>query len=230
MSEPGCRRCGDCCRQGGPALHGPDLALIRSGALALDDLVTVRRGELAIAPLAAGPKPVHHEFLKMRGRDGSWCCAFYDDKAKGCLRYDRRPMACGLLDCADTGPLLALVGRDLLTRFECLVVDDPLLPLMRSHEQRCPCPDLHTVAQHLQQAEARPRLIAELERALAADLAFREQVQSNLGLTVHRELFAFGRPLFHLLLPLGLQPVPAPTGLRLRYLPADRTSFPRSPH
>lgn len=218
MNEPtiGCRRCGDCCRQGGPALHGPDLGLIRSGALALDDLVTVRRGELAIAPLATGPETVHQEFLKVRGRDGDWCCVFYDDNTSGCLRYDRRPMACGLLDCTDTGPLLALAGRDLLTRFDCLDADDPLLPLMRKHEQRCPCPDLGAVAQRLQQASARPSLIAELERAIAADLAFREQVQSRLGLTVHREVFAFGRPLFHLLLPLGLQPVGTPEGLRLR--------------
>ncbi len=219
MSETttACRRCGDCCRQGGPALHGPDLALIRDGALELEDLVTVRRGELAIAPLADSPETVRNEFLKLRGRDGTWCCAFYDEKASGCLRYDRRPMACGLLDCADTGPLLALAGRDLLTRFNCLVADDPLVPLMREHEQRYPCPDLHAVALHLQQASTRPRLIGELERAVAADLAFREQVQSSLGLTVHRELFAFGRPLFHLLLPLGLQPVGTPEGLRLRY-------------
>ena len=219
MSKSECRRCGDCCRAGGPALHGQDLALIRSGALALEDLVTVRRGELAIAPLAAGPGPVEHEFLKVRGRDGAWCCAFYDEAANGCLRYDRRPMACGLLDCADTGPLLALAGRDLLTRFECLADDDPLLPLMREHEQRCPCPDLQAVARDLHHSATRSRVIAELEQAVAVDLAFRGQVQSALHLTLQRELFAFGRPLFHLLLPLGLQIVDTPEGIRIRPLP-----------
>ena len=119
-----CRRCGACCRQGGPALHGPDLELIRSGRLQFDDLITVRRGELAFQPLGTCPEPVHHEFLKLTGQGGTWCCAFYDDTTKGCRRYLDRPMACGILDCIDTGPLLDLAGQDLLTRFDCLSTND----------------------------------------------------------------------------------------------------------
>ena len=54
LEEPlyDCLGCGACCRQGGPALHGEDLALVRSRQLRLDDLITVRQGELAFQPLA----------------------------------------------------------------------------------------------------------------------------------------------------------------------------------
>ncbi len=215
-NTPACRRCGTCCRQGGPALHGPDLELIRSGVLALDDLVTVRRGELAVPPMATGPERVKHEFLKLRGRDGSWCCIFYDDVGKGgCRRYHHRPLACRQLDCADVAPLLELSGRDLLTRFDCLDAEDPLLPLMREHERSCPCPDLQRVSRELKQAGVSPQRMAELETAVAADLAFRNRLQAAYRLSLGRELFAFGRPIFHLLMPLGLQPVGSPTGLRL---------------
>ena len=210
-----CQRCGTCCRQGGPALHGPDLELIRSGELVLDDLVTVRRGELAVPPMATRPERVEYEFLKLRGRDGSWCCVYYDDENKGCLHYHHRPLACRQLDCTDVAPLLELAGRDLLTRFDCLDPGDPLLSLMREHEQSCPCPDLQHVSRELEQAKPNPRLMAELEAAVVADLAFRDRLQTIHRLSLGRELFAFGRPLFHLLLPLGLQPVGNLTSLRL---------------
>ena len=217
MSDAGnCKRCGTCCRQGGPALHGPDLELLSSGHLRPDDLITVRRGELAFQPLAASPEPVAHEFLKLTGRNGSWQCVFYDEATKGCGRYEHRPMACALLDCTNTGPLLDIAGQDLLTRFDCIADDDPLLPLMREHEDLCPCPDLHAVRQEIEQGAFTAPRLAELEAAAARDLAFRSRTAAGFGLSVGQELFAFGRPLLQLLLPLGIAAVNTPAGLRLR--------------
>lgn len=213
-----CKRCGTCCRQGGPALHGPDLELLRSGALHLDDLITVRRGELAFQPLAKRPEPVTHEFLKLKGQNGSWCCAFFDETSKGCLRYAHRPTACGLLDCTDTGPLLAIAGQDLLTRFDCLAADDPLLPLIKEHEHTCPCPDLATIGLDRSQTDT-AALLANLEAAVTRDLAFRTRVTAAHDLTLGQELFAFGRPLFQLLLPLGIQAFNSPAGVRLKLAP-----------
>ena len=210
-----CRRCGTCCRQGGPALHGPDLALLRSGALSPDILITVRKGELAHPPLGNDPEPVASEFLKLAGQGGTWCCVFYDNLAKGCRRYDCRPMACGLLDCQEPGPLLALAGQDLLTRFDCLDADDPLLPLMREHELSCPCPDLATIKHHLQEPARADTLLAGLEAAVARDLQFREQVASAHRLSLGMELFAFGRPLFQVLSALGIRMRNTPSGLQL---------------
>ncbi|MCL2457847.1 MAG: YkgJ family cysteine cluster protein [Desulfobulbus sp.] len=210
-----CRRCGTCCQQGGPALHGPDLALIRAGWLSPDNLITIRRGELAIQPLAAGPELVVREFLKLAGQGGSWCCMWYDEAARGCSRYEHRPLACGLLDCTDTGPLLAVAGQDLLTRFDCLAPDDPLMPLVREHEYHCPCPDLDAVGRDLQDPLTARERLAKLETAVTRDLRFREQAASRLRLSLGLELFAFGRPLFQLLLSLGIQARNAPAGIRL---------------
>lgn len=217
MSDAGnCKRCGTCCRQGGPALHGPDIELLRSGRLRPEDLITVRRGELAFQPLAASPEPVAHEFLKLTGRDGSWQCAFYDEKTKGCGRYEHRPMACSLLDCTNTGPLLDIAGQDLLTRFDCIDDDDHLLPLVREHEELCPCPDLNSIRRELEQNACLPSQLSALEAAVARDLAFRARTAAVFRLSVGQELFAFGRPLYQLLLPLGITAVNTPEGIRLR--------------
>lgn len=219
MSEGACRRCGQCCQQGGPALHGPDRALLQAGHLRLDELITVRQGELVLRPLGQGPEPVAGEFLKLKGRNGSWCCAFYDEAARGCSRYAHRPMACGLLDCTDTAPILAIAGRDLLTRFDCMPADDPLLPLVREHEQRSPCPDLPTLREQLSQGALPPGPLAELEEAVVHDLSFRGRIAAEFDLAVELELFYFGRPLFHLLAPLGLQAINSPSGIRLIHAP-----------
>jgi hypothetical protein len=210
-----CRRCGACCQQGGPALHGPDLALIRAGLLHLDHLTTVRRGELAVQPMSTRPEPIAQEFLKLAGQGPSWCCIFFDEATKKCHRYSYRPMACGLLDCTDTGPLLDIVGQDLLTRFDCLEANDPLVFLMREHEYDCPCPDLDAVRRDLQHPETAPARLAALETVAARDLRFRQQAVSRWRLSVSRELFAFGRPLFQLLHPLGIKADIGPAGIRL---------------
>ena len=42
-----CKRCGTCCREGGPALHRVDHDLVASGKIPLKDLYTIRKEELA---------------------------------------------------------------------------------------------------------------------------------------------------------------------------------------
>ncbi len=215
MSEVACRRCGQCCQQGGPALHGPDRELLQSGHLRLDELITVRQGELALQPLGKAPEPVAGEFLKLKGKNGSWCCAFYDEAAVGCSRYGHRPMACGLLDCTDTAPILAIAGQDLLTRFDCIASDDAMLPHVREYETLCPCPDLQTLCNQLAQGELPSDQLAELQAAVIHDLNFRGRIAVEFDLTVDFELFYFGRPLFQLLAPLGLQAINTPSGIHL---------------
>ncbi|HEB50490.1 MAG TPA: YkgJ family cysteine cluster protein [Desulfobulbus sp.] len=214
-----CRRCGTCCRQGGPALHSGDLGLIRSGALRREHLVTVRRGELALAPLAREPEPVGSEFLKVRGQGGEWCCLFYDHASRGCTIYRRRPVACGLLDCSRPEEILAIAGRDLLTRFDCMAPDDPLLALVREHERQCPCPDLARVGERLQSGRQRRETLHWLTGLVSRDLAIRSRAAARHGLSVELELFCFGRPLFQVLVPLGVVTRESATGLTLQYGP-----------
>ena len=213
----GCRRCGSCCQQGGPALHGGDLVLIRSGQLRLDHLVTVNLGELAFQPLATTATTVAHEFLKLQGKDGTWCCTFYDETNRGCLRYEHRPLACGLLDCTDTGPLLNITGQDLLTRFDCIDQDDPILAVILNHQEHNPGRDIQTVSDDFAHIYAHAELLAGLLEDVNLDLAFRSRTANTFHLSVALELFYFGRPLFQLLLPLGIQPVNTNDGLRLNY-------------
>ncbi len=221
-----CNRCGNCCRQGGPALHTEDRDLLRRGVLACDDLITIRRGELALAPLSGDPVRVEKEFIKIQGQQGRWCCRFFDDVTNQCRIYDHRPLACRVLECTAPGPLLALAGRDLLDRFHCGWPREPgLLALMRQQETLCPCPDLEKLPQQL--VRQREKHLHHLTSLVNLDLRIRHQAVRQFRLTLAQELFALGRPLFQVLRPLGIETRQhAGGGLRL-YLaqPHSRTSL-----
>ena len=212
-----CDRCGGCCRQGGPALHSQDRELVLNGFLRVEDLITVRRGELALQPQTQSPQPVTEEFLKVKGQGNDWCCRFYDHGGAACTIYGHRPVACGLLDCTHPEELLAIAGRDLLSRFDLLTDDDPLLPLIRLHEEQCPCPQLADLRDAL--AADKKGILEQLSRRVELDLAVRGKATREFGLSVDRELFYFGRPLFQLLQQLGITVSESMHGIQLAYRP-----------
>jgi Fe-S-cluster containining protein len=208
-----CRRCGTCCQKGGPALHGQDLALVRSGLLPLAGLITIRQGELAYNPRTDRVEPLFSELVKIRGTGREWCCCYYDTASRGCSIYKNRPMACGVLKCWQPEETLALAGQDLLSRLDILEEDDPFRPLVLEYEQLCPCPDLQDIENKLN--EQADTLLQSLESQVNTDLAFRDGVVKKIDLPLDFELFLFGRPLFQLLQSFGVGFFESPQGLRL---------------
>jgi Fe-S-cluster containining protein len=198
-----CRRCGDCCLAGGPALHTADLPLLNRGAIPREHLITVRRGELADNPAAGRVQATAVELVKIAGSGRDWCCRYYDEEGKGCRIYGHRPQACEVLKCWDTSEILALVEKDVLGRLDIVGPDEPLRGLIVEHEALCPVPDLERIAADLREIDEAER--AALQQLVARDLAFRERTVRQLGLTLGLELFAFGRPIFQLLAPLGIR-------------------------
>ena len=208
-----CKRCGICCQKGGPALHGQDLALVRDGWLPMENLITIRRGELAHNPLSGAIEPVAAELVKIRGTGQEWSCCYYEPSSKGCSIYGGRPLACGVLKCWQPEEILVLVGQDLLSRLDILEEQDPLRPLVVEHEGLCPCPDMGEVQKNL--AEQEDRALSSLEIPVNSDLAFRDRVVKEFNLPLAHELFLFGRPLFQLLQPFGVLVSESRQGLKL---------------
>ncbi len=204
VKKTSCDRCGACCLQGGAALHTQDLQLIQNKKLTYGDLVTVRQGELAFQPMASEAGPVAHEFLKLQGKPGSWSCKFYDDDFLRCSIYQDRPLACRVLECTAPEALLTITGKNLITRFDCIDENDPLLPLIREHDTSCPCPDLSAVSSKLDKNGTDQELLQSLEATVNLDLRYRTLANRKFKLPVASELFYFGRPLFQLLAPLGI--------------------------
>ncbi len=92
-----------------------------------------------------------------------------------------------------------------MNRFDLLSDDAPMLPLIREHEEECPCPDLRQLSKELGRGDGRVNLLEELAVMVNKDITLRKQANRSHGISLGMELFYFGRPLFQLLTPLGVQ-------------------------
>lgn len=213
---PACRRCGTCCEQGGPALHSEDRELLDSGALRRRDLVAVRSGEPTYDPRQGRVVPAGAEFLKLAGAGSSWRCRFYE-KGRGCGIYGQRPLECRLLFCCDTGPLEAVMGRDLLSRRDLLAGDDPVLGWLARQERQVAYPEVILLLAGLSRPESARASLARLTGLVRADLALREAFLRSCPERGEEELFLLGRPLFLAIAPYGCRLVEGVAGPELQH-------------
>jgi Fe-S-cluster containining protein len=188
-----------------------------SGIIGFADLVSIRLGEMVVQLDSGKPETSEVELLKFQGQDGQWCCRFLDPTARTCTIYEHRPQACRLLKCWDPDEVREIAGQKLLGRFDLIAEDDPLLPLVRLHDQQCPLPDMVEIAVQLGKAGQRERILADLKGLVEKDLMFRTIAIDQFQLSVDLELFYFGRPLFQLLMPLGVSALETADGITLRY-------------
>lgn len=199
-----CKRCGTCCQKGGPVLHHENKNILRSGQIRHTHLVTIRKGELARDPVNDLLKPVHREFIKVRGKGDIWACCFYDEKESSCSVYKHRLLECRLLQCWDPSMLLSVIGRDTIIRADIINPDDPILEVIKTHELECPYDKIETSIDNILREKDKSKNLERLTQLVNKDLSLRQYALSELGLNKDFELFIFGQPLFKVLSDRGL--------------------------
>ncbi len=200
MKKIECRRCGTCCVKGGPVLHNDDLPLITNKIILPNQLVVIREGEPAYNPGTDAVEPTVCEMLKIQGKPGSWECLFYDGGQKSCTIHANRPLECHLLQCRDTKALLAVTGKDCLSRQDIVAADDPLSPYLQSLAEECSWHKIHDLL-----ATPDSDAVQEVEKILHTDLLIRQEAVNRFQISLPQELFYFGRPMFQSLHHPGLQ-------------------------
>jgi len=187
-----CRRCGRCCRLGGPALHAPDLPLIRDGRLGPTVLVTLRRGQGVADNVAGGVGPSPDELVKVRPVAGGRACILYRDPP-ACAIHEASPAECRALFCDDPRRLAALYAKDRLRRADILAPGSGLAELCAHHEAET---DLTRLADLCRLAVAGDDAALEQIRAAARfDAAFRDLLPQRLGVDPAALPFYLGVPL-----------------------------------
>lgn len=200
QNQKECQQCGTCCTSGGPALHKEDKHLVVDGDLPLAQLITIRKGELARNPLTNSLKPVEKELVKISGVGRGWNCYYFDSESKRCTIYDTRPQACRVLQCWDTTEIEKLFEKDTLSRLDLLDSSNKIRKCIEEHEKAFPCPDLMTLREFGPQGKE-----AEVEELINQEIIFRTKVVGQFELSLGEELFYFGRPVFHLLVSIGVR-------------------------
>jgi len=229
-NDTACRRCGTCCRKGGPALHTRDLALFDGpNALPLSLIVTLRAGEMALDQLQGRVLGLGTEVLKLRGRTrNSQACALLNPADSSCSLYARRPAECRALSCRDTAPLAAMYDRDRLTRADLLPAGHGLLAVMAEHEALVPVLRIAPLACALR-AGGQEGLDAgeELTRMAVADRAFRTGLSRRAGIGPEYHECFLGREVGALFAAAGLcLRADAQSGLRVQTDPLAQSPCP----
>ena len=197
-----CRRCGTCCRKGGPTLHLEDLRLLDEGILPPSHLFTIRAGEPVHDNIRGGIHPVEEDLVKIRGAGDTWACIYYDEARKGCRIYENRPLECRVLKCWDTAEIEAVYVRDRFSRRLLLNGAKQLWELIEDHQTRCDYAEISTLLNDLRRRD--PQADRLLREKVLYDIHLRVLVVERGLAAMEMTPFLFGRPLVETLKPLGV--------------------------
>ncbi len=209
-----CRRCGECCKRGGPALHTEDIDHFHSGVLGLEHVVTLRRGELANDQPTGAIRPLEGEIVKLRAVSGKRACIFYLPAKRGCVIYEHRPAECRALQCSAPEALNNMYAHNRLSRRDLLPKGHPLLELMDEHEHRCAPAALGELARKILDNDDKAAK-EEIGVMLTYDREVRALVPERAKIAKEALPFLFGRPLTDVLQGFGLTANRTPDGIRL---------------
>lgn len=221
-----CHGCGTCCRQGGPALHGEDMDLVRKGVVHWNDLVTLRCGEAVHNQIEGTVQVLTRERIKIAGtgeQENPWRCHFHTEDQR-CSIYEERPAQCRALFCEDTSGLEALYRQgNLLQRADLLeVAPAGWKALAQAHEEQCSLPQLIEAAFLVGKQAAAAARVLEVVRY---DLAFRDLCRERAGIPEDALPCVLGRPVHRWLEDFGLAVIQGRDGLCLERRGISR--FPR---
>jgi Fe-S-cluster containining protein len=189
-----CIRCGTCCEKGGPTLHSEDRIFLQKGTLKPMHLFTLRAGELAYHPLEERLIELSDDMIKIKGRDGSSACTFYDADQHACGIYESRPLECRALKCWDTGDVEGLFMQDLLSRLDLCPKGSAVADLILAYERSFPPGRIYGLLSEAASPEGAQQTGPEIEQMVSTDDAFRQKVVEALGLGEDELEFFFGRP------------------------------------
>jgi len=199
-----CRRCGTCCKKGGPSLHIEDRPLVERGAIHTRYLYTLRKGELARDNVKGHLAPVAGELIKIKGRATAWTCIFYNENKNACKIYANRPAECRVLKCWDTRVIENMYAENRLTRRHLMSGVKGLWELIEDHEARC---DYLLIGEMVRELEPGCKNAAaeNLLEMIQYDTQIRGLVVKKSGVSEDMTDFLFGRPLLKTIATLGLR-------------------------
>jgi len=196
-----CIRCGECCIQSSPTLQVQDLCLIDEGAIARQNLYTIRKGELVWDNVIEALIITREEMIKIREREDGGCI-YYNDADKACKIYEKRPAQCSAMACWDPARFMKVYQETKLTRKD--AIKNPVIAgLVRAHESKC---SYEAAEGHVKRVEMEgDKAVEAIIQILRFDDRLRPTISQKLDLDLKEMNFIFGRPMTDTIVMFGLK-------------------------
>ena len=200
-TDTSCINCGACCKKGGPALHTKDSYLFEENILSIQDVVTIRAGELVRDDMKNRLVPLPGELVKIapakNARPDDWTCRFLTGNNR-CFLHGKHPAEC--------------------RAFYCELNKAPAywIELIKTHEEAVKYEELGPWALEIDEnPEARAKFIKKVE----FDRSFRELVVEKKAAPEEALPFLFGRPLLQTMVMFRLAARPGANGINIIKMP-----------
>ena len=138
--------------------------------------------------------PVDSDIIKIKGREDTWTCIFFEESNQECSIYNDRPRQCRSLKCWDTRELEKMYTRRRLTREDLISEVEGLWDLIKDHQARCDYERIKKLIGDLD-GPLPGRARKELMEIIQYDAEIRKLVLEKGRLDPAILDFAFGRPL-----------------------------------
>ena len=199
-----CKRCGTCCKKGGPCFHIEDKMLIEQGLILIKYLYTIREGESAYDNIKGHLTTVTSDLIKIKSQNNSLKCIFFDEKGNSCKIYDKRPVECRALKCWDTREIERIYFKSRLTRKDLVYSVEGLWNLIEEHQSRCSYDKIKHFSKALD-GEKKNEAIEGIYDILIYDDSIRELVVKKGKIDLENLNFLFGRPVVETIRMFGLK-------------------------
>lgn len=179
--------------------------MIEDGVIHSKYLYTIRKGEWAYDNVRHCLGAVSSDIIKIKGKNDSWTCIFFDETQNACAIYENRPLECRALKCWDTRELEELYAKKRLTRADLISEIEGLWSLITDHEQRCNYEIIQQLVNAINRNAGDGKARSKLAEIIKFDTEIRNLVVSTAGLEPEMLDFLFGRPLTQTLKKMGLK-------------------------
>lgn len=201
--RPFCVRCGECCMKGSPTLHQEDLDLIKRGILSTEKMYTLRSGEIGYSPVEDESIRLSEERIKVREKEGSHQCLFYDESGSACTIYMERPYQCKILECWNPESYERAFTGKMLFRKDVVPQDGGIFKIVEEHERRCPFTLLESSLKRV--GKGSEDAMKNVMEMLRYDYYLRSLIVERADINPSNLDFLFGRPLTETIRIFGLK-------------------------
>ena len=199
-----CRRCGKCCKNGGPTLHVEDKELVENGIIPLKSLFTIRAGEPANDNIKRSIQPAATDIIKIKGQNNSPVCKFFNSKDNICKIYEHRTLECRVLKCWDTEEIERIYSKTRLVRKDLISGVAGLWDLVEEHQRRCSYEIIQNFITR-DKSDKKTDSMKGLIEIINYDMHFRRLITDKSEVDPEMLDFLFGRPLADTIRMFGLE-------------------------